>query len=382
MPSHLSRRELVERCLSAGALFLAPALPLAVAMPLLADEEARPVTPHADLGPFYKRKAPRTAALAPEDAAGVPLTVDGVVLDTRGELLPGAVLELWHASSAGPLRQRGLPLPGRRRGGPEGRLRVPDGPARTLRRARLPAHPLHGDGARPQAARHAALLRDRPRVRRRPGQELPEGPAHHEPRARAARVPLARTARRCARASASRSAWSAPDGPPARPRLPARRTSERRRERAARRFPRGLVPGRDAARLRAGRRRAPRRGRPARRGSPRLAFSGDGLRLVGGGARRAHLRRRTSKTGREVGSFAAHAAQDPGARGLARRERRGDGGRLRGPRIPSGGWRTPLRARLDLRGGCATSPWRRPATASPWRSPTSTCASWTRRPGA
>src|SRR5512140_352956 len=101
MPTPLSRRELVERCLSAGALFLAPTLPLGVAMPLLAEEAARPVTPHAELGPFYKRKSPKTTTLAPENALGVPLTVDGVVLDTRGELLQGAVLELWHASSAG-----------------------------------------------------------------------------------------------------------------------------------------------------------------------------------------------------------------------------------------------------------------------------------------
>jgi protocatechuate 3,4-dioxygenase beta subunit len=101
MPMPLSRRELVERCLATGALFLAPALPFSVASPLLADEVAHTVTPHAELGPFYKRKAPKTAALAPADAAGVPLTVDGVVLDTRGERLEGAVLELWHASSAG-----------------------------------------------------------------------------------------------------------------------------------------------------------------------------------------------------------------------------------------------------------------------------------------
>lgn len=101
MPTPLSRRELVERCLSAGALFLAPALPLAVATPLFADEAARAVTPPNELGPFYKKKAPRTTTLAPEGAVGVPLTVDGVVLDTRGELLQGAVLELWHASSAG-----------------------------------------------------------------------------------------------------------------------------------------------------------------------------------------------------------------------------------------------------------------------------------------
>jgi protocatechuate 3,4-dioxygenase beta subunit len=101
MASPLSRRELVERCLATGALFLAPALPLGVAEPLLADEAAHAPTPHNELGPFYKRKAPKTAVLAPEGAPGVPLTVGGVVLDTRGERLEGAVLELWHASSAG-----------------------------------------------------------------------------------------------------------------------------------------------------------------------------------------------------------------------------------------------------------------------------------------
>lgn len=96
-----SRRDLVERCLATGALLLAPSLPLGLARPLFAADVAYPPTPPNELGPFYKRKAPRTATLAPEGAPGVPLTVGGVVLDTRGEPLEGAVLELWHASSAG-----------------------------------------------------------------------------------------------------------------------------------------------------------------------------------------------------------------------------------------------------------------------------------------
>ncbi len=101
MASLLSRRELVERCLATGALKLAPALPLGFAAPLLADEVAHAPTPSNELGPFYKRRAPKTAVLAPEGAPGVPLTVEGVVLDTHGERLEGAVLELWHASGAG-----------------------------------------------------------------------------------------------------------------------------------------------------------------------------------------------------------------------------------------------------------------------------------------
>lgn len=101
MASPISRRELVERCLATGALLLAPSIPLSLARPLFAADVAYPPTPPNELGPFYKRRAPRTSALAPEGAPGVPLTVEGVVLDTRGERLDGAILELWHASSAG-----------------------------------------------------------------------------------------------------------------------------------------------------------------------------------------------------------------------------------------------------------------------------------------
>jgi len=120
MTSPLSRRELVERCLATGALFLAPTLPLSLASPLLAAEAARPATPHADLGPFYKRKAPMTSILAPEGAPGLPLTVEGVVLDTRGEQLEGALLELWHASAAGLYDNEGFQYRGELLAGPKG----------------------------------------------------------------------------------------------------------------------------------------------------------------------------------------------------------------------------------------------------------------------
>ncbi len=101
MASPLSRRELVERCLASGALLLAPSVSLGLARPLFAADVAVRPTPPNELGPFYKRKAPKTSTLAPEGAPGVPLMVEGVVLDTRGERLEGAVLELWHASNAG-----------------------------------------------------------------------------------------------------------------------------------------------------------------------------------------------------------------------------------------------------------------------------------------
>ena len=101
MPSSLSRRELVERCLSAGALFLAPALPLAVAMPLLADEAARAVTPHAELGPFYKKRSPETSRLRVPRDPGLPLSVSGLVFSQTGSVLHDATIEVWQADHLG-----------------------------------------------------------------------------------------------------------------------------------------------------------------------------------------------------------------------------------------------------------------------------------------
>ena len=120
MPSPLSRRDLVERCLATGALFLAPSLSFGVARPLFAAEVAHPVTPANELGPFYKKKSPRTGRLAPAQDPGVPLAVDGIVLDTRGERLEGAVLELWHAGSDGLYDNEGYRYRGMIEAGPKG----------------------------------------------------------------------------------------------------------------------------------------------------------------------------------------------------------------------------------------------------------------------
>jgi protocatechuate 3,4-dioxygenase beta subunit len=98
-----SRRDLLERCAAAGLLILAPPLR---AFELAAYFEGgslapRKPTPPNELGPFYKKRAPRTAKLAPAGAPGLPLEVSGQVFDTRGEILAGALLEVWHASHAG-----------------------------------------------------------------------------------------------------------------------------------------------------------------------------------------------------------------------------------------------------------------------------------------
>lgn len=99
----LSRRDLLEKCAAAGLLLVAP--PLRVAGLASYFEEGalapRKATPSNELGPFYKKRAPRTGKLAPDAAPGLPMAVSGQVWDTRGTIVTGALLEIWHASHAG-----------------------------------------------------------------------------------------------------------------------------------------------------------------------------------------------------------------------------------------------------------------------------------------
>jgi protocatechuate 3,4-dioxygenase beta subunit len=99
----LNRRDLLAKCAALGAITLAPSLSVAAATEgwLLSDNKARPATPAAELGPFYKRGAPNTAMLRGPNDPGMPLTVAGVVYNTRGEILPGAKLEIWQTDHTG-----------------------------------------------------------------------------------------------------------------------------------------------------------------------------------------------------------------------------------------------------------------------------------------
>jgi protocatechuate 3,4-dioxygenase beta subunit len=109
MPFALSRRDLLEKCAAAGFLLVAPPIRLAGLAPHFEEGELapRPSTPPNDLGPFYKRSAPQSGKLAPAGAPGLPLGVSGQVFDTRGALLAGALVEVWHASHAGVYDNKG-----------------------------------------------------------------------------------------------------------------------------------------------------------------------------------------------------------------------------------------------------------------------------------
>ena len=104
----LSRRDF-------GYLFLAGGL-LALAYPLFRrsggvvalqrGDSLRP-TPSNSLGPFYRAGAPRTEKLSEANQSGMRLLVSGRVIDTSGQPVPAAVLEVFHADQEGEYDMKG-----------------------------------------------------------------------------------------------------------------------------------------------------------------------------------------------------------------------------------------------------------------------------------
>ena len=103
MPAVLSRRDLLEKCAAAGLLLVAPPLKIAAVTSHFEEGGLAPhkATPVNELGPFYKKRAPKTDHLAPDAAPGLPLAVSGRIFDTRGAVLAGALVEVWHAGHDG-----------------------------------------------------------------------------------------------------------------------------------------------------------------------------------------------------------------------------------------------------------------------------------------
>jgi protocatechuate 3,4-dioxygenase beta subunit len=97
----LTRRELIEGSLSTGALLLVSPARAAPAAELARPHPQLPPTPANELGPFFKKGAPAGTVLVETGDPGLHLKVAGRVLDTRGEPLAGAVVEVWQANHLG-----------------------------------------------------------------------------------------------------------------------------------------------------------------------------------------------------------------------------------------------------------------------------------------
>ncbi len=99
----LTRREIVENCISRGLLLSAIPLSQTQLATAWAEGEAKAAmpTPREVLGPFYKKGAPDTRVLHTPGSPGFPLTVTGKVTNTRGDKVPGARVEIWQADHVG-----------------------------------------------------------------------------------------------------------------------------------------------------------------------------------------------------------------------------------------------------------------------------------------
>jgi protocatechuate 3,4-dioxygenase beta subunit len=97
-----TRRELLEKCVTMGAVTLATSASLsAIARAWDEADNKRPPTPFCELGPFYKRDAPHTKMLRTAADAGMPLSLSGNVYSTSGEILTDANLEIWQTDHFG-----------------------------------------------------------------------------------------------------------------------------------------------------------------------------------------------------------------------------------------------------------------------------------------
>jgi protocatechuate 3,4-dioxygenase beta subunit len=99
----VTRRAILHKCLALGSLAVASGFSAEAMFAALQqrEKESRKPTPPNTLGPFYKRLAPTTGTLRAPGDPGLPLSLSGQVLDTRGDVLPDATIEIWQADHSG-----------------------------------------------------------------------------------------------------------------------------------------------------------------------------------------------------------------------------------------------------------------------------------------
>ena len=102
-----SRRDLFSKCVALGVVKLGAGLTITTAFDswLRAETVPRPATPTDQLGPFYKKGTPQSpghsAMLREPGDPGLQLAVAGAVYSTRGEVLPGAKIDVWQTDHHG-----------------------------------------------------------------------------------------------------------------------------------------------------------------------------------------------------------------------------------------------------------------------------------------
>ena len=103
MPQRVrTRRDVLRDCLAAGVLLVPVGWSEREVLHAWLDAEAqRQPTPHVEMGPFFKRRAPETTKLRLPGDPGMPLAVVGRVITVHGDPVQGARLEVWQANDEG-----------------------------------------------------------------------------------------------------------------------------------------------------------------------------------------------------------------------------------------------------------------------------------------
>src|SRR5918911_4016010 len=107
----VSRRDFMFLSIGGGLLAAGYPLTCVVSQSKKGDgKQAFAPTPSNTLGPFYKKGAPRREKIVDEASAGVPLLVAGRVINTEGQPLAGAWVEVFHADHNGEYDMEGFRL--------------------------------------------------------------------------------------------------------------------------------------------------------------------------------------------------------------------------------------------------------------------------------
>lgn len=106
-----NRREMLGLCVSRGLLVAGAASGLSqtelVAFWQKSENEAHKATSTEVLGPFFRKGAPDKSVLRVPGDAGFPLKITGRVQNTKGQVVEGAKIDVWHADHHGLYDTRG-----------------------------------------------------------------------------------------------------------------------------------------------------------------------------------------------------------------------------------------------------------------------------------
>ena len=99
----LTRRDILHKCFALGSVAIASQFSPEAMLAAFQEHEKqlRNPTPPNALGPFYKRLTPMNNMLRAPGDPGMPLTLFGQVFDTRGDIVPGATVEIWQTNHQG-----------------------------------------------------------------------------------------------------------------------------------------------------------------------------------------------------------------------------------------------------------------------------------------